>query len=351
MGKKVLIYNIGMLGDVLTTIPAHRAIRRRFGPEATLTLMQLKVPEGRITPADVLQPQGLVDEVINYERGGRLPLKELQSLLKLKLERFDAVCYLAPYPRSLKQVERDRTYFRLAGIKELIGFIGQDEAAYLKRLNGQPNPAIRHQVISRLERLSQGGVPYEESDLAFPWLKFSSQQLGSAQGWLKQEQAEGRTLIAFGIKTARTCNDWPLERFAEVGRRILAEGIGLPVIVGGPGEKGLADGLIAEWGAGLNACGEFAPLDSGALLSLCRLMIGLDTGTTHLARAAGVPVVAIYGDRGPHTDWHPYGDSVKVLRVIQPCGGCMAEDCPVEGHPCMREITPEQVLKAVKSLM
>lgn len=351
MAKKVLIYNIGMLGDVLTTIPAHRAIRRHFGQDACLTLMQLKVPEGRITPADVLLPQGLVDEVINYERGGRLPLKELQSLLKLKLERFDAVCYLAPYPRSPKQVERDRTFFKLAGIKEQIGFIGQDEKAYFERLNGLPNPAVKHQVISRLERLSQGGIHSDANDLAFPWLKFTHQQSEAAQSWLKQKQAEGRTLIAFGIKTARTCNDWPLERFAEVGKRILEERIGLPIIVGGPGEKGLAEGLIAEWGAGLNACGEFAPLDSGALLSLCQLMIGLDTGTTHLARAAGTAVVAIYGDRGPHSDWHPFGEEVRVLRMIQPCGGCMAEDCPVAGHPCMGQIATDMVMKAVQSII
>lgn len=350
MAKKVLIYNIGMLGDVLTTIPAHRAIRRHFGPGARLTLLQLKVPEGRITPADVLLPQGLVDGVISYERGGRLPLKELQSLVRLKMERFDSVCYLAPYPRSARQVERDRTFFRLAGIREQIGFVGQDEAAYLKRMNGLPNPEVKHQVISRLERLSQGGISSHEDDLALPWLKFSPQQVSLAHEWLKKHGAYGKTLIAFGIKTARTCNDWPLERFAKVGRRILSEGIGLPVVVGGPGERSLADSLISEWGAGLNACGEFAPLDSGALLSFCHLMIGLDTGTTHLARAAGTPVVAIYGDRGPHTDWHPFGEEVKVLRMIQPCGGCMAEDCPVAGHPCMNQITVDHVMEAVTAL-
>ena len=351
MAKKVLIYNIGMLGDVLTTIPAHRAIRRHFGPDSRLTLLQLKVPAGRITPGDVLLPQGLVDEVMEYERGGKVPIKELQALLKLKTKRFDALCYLAPYPRSAKQVERDRVFFGLAGIKELHGFQSMEESVYSKRVNGQPDPRFKLQVLSRLDRLATGGIKGNDDDLATPWLTFSADQIATVDQWLSGRNQAGLPLIAFGIKTARTCNDWPLERFAEVGSQLLNEGLGLPIIVGGPGESELADALIQQWGSGLNACGAFSPMGSGALLARCRLMIGLDTGTTHLARAAGTPVVGIYGDRGPQTDWHPYGREVRVLRAYQSCGGCMAEDCPVAGHPCMTQITVPMVMEAVKNLL
>lgn len=351
MAKKVLIYNIGMLGDVLTTIPAHRAIRRHFGPESRLTLLQLKVPQGRITPSDVLLPQGLVDDVIEYERGGKLPIKELQALLKLKIQKFDALCYLAPFPRSAKQVERDRVFFGLAGIKELHGFQSMEESAYSKRVNGLPDPSIKLQVLSRLERLATGGIKGTDADLATPWLTFTSEQTEAIEDWLSARSVPRKPLIAFGIRTARTCNDWPLDRFAEVGAQILKDGLGIPVIVGGPGEKVEGDALLQEWGSGLNACGAFAPMDSGALLARCALMIGLDTGTTHLARAAGIPVVGIYGDRGPQTDWHPYGSEVRVLRVFQSCGGCMAEECPVAGHPCMTQITVQMVMDAVRSLL
>jgi heptosyltransferase-3 len=43
-----------------------------------------------------------------------------------------------------------------------------------------------------------------------------------------------------------------------------------------------------------------------------RLYIGNDTGTTHLAAAAGVPVVAIFGPSNP-TVWAPRGKAVRVV--------------------------------------
>lgn len=350
MAKKVLIYNIGMLGDVLTTIPAHRAIRRHFAG-SELTLMQLKVPAGRITPADVLQPQGLVDKVFDYERGGRLPVKEVKALLSLRAKGFDTVCYLAPFPRSEKQVSRDRLFFKLAGIRDLIGFESIEDEVYNRRIDGRPDPKIKHQVLSRLERLEKGGISSAPADLSLPWLDFSSDQKSLISSWLSKRDIEGNPLIALGIKSAMSSKDWPLARFEELGRQILMEHSTSLVIVGGPAEKEAAANLISAWGEGHNACGEFSPLDSGALLSRCRLFIGVDTGTTHLARAAGTPVVSIFSDRAPQDDWRPFGEEVRVLQVHQSCGGCMAVECPVAGHPCLSQITVPMVMEAVKSLL
>ncbi len=350
MSNKVLIYNIGMLGDVLTTIPAHRAIRRHFkGSE--LTLMQLKVPAGRITPADVLLPQGLADKVFDYERGGRLPVKEVKALLSLRAQGFDTVCYLAPFPRSEKQVSRDRLFFKLAGVKNLIGFESIEDDVYNRRIDGRPDPKIKHQVLSRLERLEKGGIPASPSDLSLPWLNFSSDQQNRISKWIGARNLDGKLLAAMGIKSAMSSKDWPLERFEELGRQLLKDHNISLVIVGGPAEKESASKLIDAWGRGHNACGEFAPLDSGALLSRCQLFIGVDTGTTHLARAAGTPVVSIFSDRAPQDDWRPFGEEVRVLQIHQSCGGCMAIDCPVAGHPCLNQITVPMVMEAVRSLL
>lgn len=350
MAKKVLIYNIGMLGDVLTTIPAHRAIRRRFAG-CELTLMQLKVPSGRITPADLLQPQRLVDKVFDYERGGKLPIKEVKALLSLRAQGFDTVCYLAPFPRSEKQVSRDRLFFKLSGIKNLIGFESIEDEVYNRRIDGRPDPKIKHQVYSRLERLERGGIPSNPSDLALPWLSFSPEQDSKISAWLSNKNLAGKPLIAMGIKSAMSSKDWPLERFEELGRKLLTENNASLIIVGGPAERDAAAKLISAWSEGHNACGEFAPLDSGALLSRCQLFIGVDTGTTHLARAAGTPVVSIFSDRAPQDDWRPFGEEVRVVQIHQPCGGCMAIDCPVAGHPCLNQITVPMVLEAVRSLL
>jgi len=50
-----------------------------------------------------------------------------------------------------------------------------------------------------------------------------------------------------------------------------------------------------------------------ALLSLCGLYIGSDSGVSHLAAAVGIPVVAVFGPTDPRV-WAPLGKSAVALR-------------------------------------
>jgi heptosyltransferase III len=91
--------------------------------------------------------------------------------------------------------------------------------------------------------------------------------------------------------------NWPIERFRELAER-------LPMAVrwcAGPEEK--LDGAV-----------RFADLDELAhWLAAARLYIGNDSGITHLAAAAGAPVIAIFGATDPAV-WAPRGDRVRVIR-------------------------------------
>lgn len=90
--------------------------------------------------------------------------------------------------------------------------------------------------------------------------------------------------------------NWPLERFRELAGRI-----GWPV----------------EWSAGpqepLEGALRFENLyDLACWLARSRLYIGNDSGITHLAAAAGAPVVAIFGPTDPAI-WAPRNQHVHVV--------------------------------------
>jgi heptosyltransferase-2 len=79
----------------------------------------------------------------------------------------------------------------------------------------------------------------------------------------------------------------------------------------------------------------------------------------HLARALGVPVVALYGSTDPRLftwDAQAFSEGARgqrVLRLDLPCSPCSfygKKSCP-EGHfRCMNELSVEQVWKAVREL-
>jgi len=106
--------------------------------------------------------------------------------------------------------------------------------------------------------------------------------------------------------------NWPLERFRELARRLSAC---MPVHWCAGPEDAL-DGAVR-----IENLYELARWLAGA-----RLYIGNDSGITHLAAAAGAPVVALFGPSDPHV-WAPRGPRVRVLATLRP--GDPIEDIPL----------------------
>jgi lipopolysaccharide heptosyltransferase I len=108
--------------------------------------------------------------------------------------------------------------------------------------------------------------------------------------------------IVFLPGAGRPEKQWPVERFAELARRL-----GNDVLVAcGPGEEPLGRAIGAE----LAPPTTFREL--AFLLRSARLVIGGDTGPLHLAAALGVPVAGLYGPTDPARNG-PYGQLGNVV--------------------------------------
>lgn len=90
---------------------------------------------------------------------------------------------------------------------------------------------------------------------------------------------------------------YPLEGYRAIGRRLTAAGYGVLVIVGA------SDAALGQWLA-REVGGALFPPEAGLLevaedLSRARLVIGNDSGLTHLASALGRPTLALFGPTSP----------------------------------------------------
>ena len=90
---------------------------------------------------------------------------------------------------------------------------------------------------------------------------------------------------------------------------------------------------------------------SAALLDRCKLFVGNDTGTMHLAAAGGLPCVALFSARDEQGKWDPMGGPHHVIRKSVPCAGCMLVQCVERDRLCLRLIEVDEVVAAAEDLL
>ncbi|HXV78234.1 MAG TPA: lipopolysaccharide heptosyltransferase II [Candidatus Polarisedimenticolaceae bacterium] len=140
---------------------------------------------------------------------------------------------------------------------------------------------------------------------------------------------------------------WPAESFGELGRRLTASGVAV-WILGGAAERETGERVRALAGPrARNLCGELRLEDAVDLLSLTSTVVSNDTGLMHVAAAVGSHVVALYGSSSPvYTP--PLTDRAEVLYLGLDCSPCFERACPLGHHRCLRELSVDAVLAAVR---
>ncbi|HZZ69923.1 MAG TPA: glycosyltransferase family 9 protein [Phenylobacterium sp.] len=112
---------------------------------------------------------------------------------------------------------------------------------------------------------------------------------------------------------------WPLERFSRVAMRLLdPEGPmkgGRLMVLGGPEDAKLARELkdVVMRHQFINLTDGVDLLTAYACLKRARLFIGNDSGTMHMAAAAGVPTLGLFGP-SDETHYGPWGLHTRVAR-------------------------------------
>jgi heptosyltransferase III len=178
-------------------------------------------------------------------------------------------------------------------------------------------------------------------DLPRPAVRAAREQLEALVG-----HDRPRVLLMPGAGGER--KRWPLTRFSGLAAALRAEGLGVVWILG-PVE---ADRLRGRTHALQPSVAGAGPVQTAALCAACDVVVGNDTGTSHLAAATGSPVVALFGPTAAST-WAPRGrGAVRVLRApLHPDGDPCAEGCgPSRPARCMAAIQPADVLAATLEL-
>ncbi len=346
--KRILLFRIGQLGDIIVALPSLWAIRSHLS-DATVALLYDSHKNANYTkPLHVYPPAGLIDRYISYEANnkGASFFHFFKLFSKIRREGFETLVYLAPRFRHRGQVRRDLAFFRLAGIKNFIGHSGISPPPIVEP--GKPLPLLNQEADYLLGRLALSGIPVPPPGQGCMDLGLTREEIEGARNWLDRQSgwSQERLLVGFGVGSKMPSKKWPSERFAIIGRYLIDQYNTFPIIFGGAEDKKLGDALVRQWRFGANAAGALNVRQAAATLKFCQLYIGNDTGTMHLAAAVGTKCIALFSARTYPGVWYPYGPQHIVLRRHVLCEGCMAYECKEHGNLCLNLISVEDVKDA-----
>ncbi|HNW39033.1 MAG TPA: lipopolysaccharide heptosyltransferase II [Candidatus Omnitrophota bacterium] len=336
--KRILVFNVNWLGDVLFSTATIRNIRRNY-PDSFLACV---IPS-RCYP--ILKGNPYLDEVIIFDEKDRHRgmLEKLHFVSLLKKRKFDTVFLLhRSFSRAL--------ICRLAGIKQRIGHYTRKRGFLLTKKIIPPARDSLHRIDYYLDVIEKSGLRVEDRYLDFYFTPADQEEVDNF--FKKNLILPQDFVVAINPGGNWMPKRWPPDYWARLADKLISL-TGVKVIITGSISDLLLAGKIKEAmrQVPLIACGVFNIKQLGALSKKVDLFITADTGPLHIANAVGAKkIIALFGPTAQNVTG-PY-PPVNVV-VLQKSAGCRIPcykvQCP--DNRCMQAITPDDVLAQVKEIL
>jgi len=336
--KRILIFNVNWLGDVLFSTAAIRNIRRNY----TSSYIACVIPS-RCYP--ILKGNPYLDEVIIFDEQDRHKgvLAKLNFVSLLKSRKFDIVFLLhRSFSRAL--------ICRLAGIAERIGHITKKRAFLLTKKIVPPKKDSLHRIDYYLDVIEKAGLRVEDRYLDFI---FTPEDKNHVDDFLTLNAVQKDDfLVAVNPGGNWMPKRWPKEYWAQLSDNLISQFKAKVVITGSISDLPLANQIKQMMKQEpLVACGVFNIKQLGALAKLSDLFITADTGPLHIANAVGAKkIIAIFGPTAKEITG-PY--PVTNTAILQKDVGCIIPCYKVhcQDNRCMKAVTPDDVLTEAKKVL
>jgi heptosyltransferase-1 len=339
----ILIVRLSAIGDVVFASPLIRALRLRYPAARISWLVQ---PESKA----LLEHHPDLDQVIVWPRGEWEALWKQRRWLALwrAIRQFRQTLRACRFDMALDVHSLMKSGFLtwLSGARERIGLGSREGSQWLMTRVVDKGPDSKR-IGSEYLRLAEVlGLPVEPFEMQVV--------LGDADdrfaGTLIRKRGLQNGYAVICPFTTRPQKHWFETSWIELAPQ-LQQQLGLQVVLlGGPADREAAQRI--RTGAGdcvTNLAGETSLTQAAALIRHAGLVIGVDTGLTHMGIAFKRPSICLFGSTCPYLD--TTRDDAVVLYHKLDCSPCKRRPTCNGRFDCMRAITAGEVLDQAQRLL
>lgn len=235
-----------------------------------------------------------------------------------------------------------------ANIPRRTGFLGEFRHGLLNDIR----PLDEQRLPMTVQRFVALGLARDENlpdSLPRPALLASDAQAATALEKLGRKMPEVPVLGLCPGAEYGSAKRWPEAYYAAVAQWALDHG--WEVWLFGSGKDAAVTAEINRNAGGrcLDLGGKTNLAEAIDLMSLTTAVVSNDSGLMHLAAALNKKLAAIYGSSDPgHTP--PMSDRATIQYLGLECSPCFQRECPLGHLRCLRDISPEAVIRHLQPL-
>lgn len=332
-GNRILVIRYRFIGDTILTVPFLRNLRAAY-PDAEIDV--LVGPRS----GEVLEGCPYVDNLIcfdttrfhKYDSGEGKPRSFWSYVGQLRRRRYDLAFVLKrSFSASLLAL--------LSGAARRVGYSKKGRNWLLT--DSVPWRQDIHEVDSLLSVLRAVDIDCDLRGERDIWV--SAEELEAVKDIAPELGTLGKRVLIHAA-AAHPDKIYPLENWARLIAKLAEIGY-KPVFSGDKQDQPLYEELARlSRVEALNFAGKLSLRQSMALYSLMDLAVCTDSGPSHLAAAAGVPTLTLFGPTDP-VRWAPYGGLNRAIfdatLTCRPCN--YRKVC--DNRPCLTELSPDLVFE------
>lgn len=337
----ILIVRLSAIGDIVMASPLVHALRQRHPQAHIAWLVQ---PES----AALLRDHPELDEVIVWPRAQWHDLwrrRRFSELLRT------ARAYRAELRRrgftlaiDLQGLLKSGLLAGLSGARRRIGLGSREGSQWLMTEvlpRGGEAALIGSEYRFLAERLE---LPTRDWRMQIGLGEAAEHQAAE----LRAELPGDRPYAVICPFTTRPQKHWFVEHWRALIPQLQAR-LGMTVVMlGGPGDRAAAPAIAADTGI-IDLVGRTDLQTAAALIRDSALLIGVDTGLTHMGIAFDRPTVCLFGSTRPYL--RSDSPRTRVIYHALECSPCRRNPTCNGAFTCLRGITPDEVLAAVRRLL
>lgn len=303
--QNILVLHFGQLGDVILSLPALFAIRKRF-PDAHITALAGKGSVQIIELADFFDEIISVDRVELRDSGKLWSIAQIFKIVgNIRRKKFDFII-------DLHSLYETNLLGFFSGAKQRL-FANRESRSLDFLANFEPKPPREDKTKNAtdfyLDVLQPLGIENAER---FVQIHPPKSDVEIVENLWRENKIGGSRIVGLYPGAGNPSRRWSLDKFAELARLLVNDAYKVIVFLG-PEEKDWQREIEKKFPDGILIFDKLTIPQLAEAFTRLQILISNDTGPMHLAAIIGTHVVLLLHENAP-TIYIPLSQKLEIVR-------------------------------------